>query len=39
MTWLLIDWHWLMIIVTIITLLVLGIAVFGEDDNGDWFIW
>lgn len=36
--WILIDWHWLMILIAIAMLLITGWVVVIVEDDGDWWV-
>lgn len=37
--WILIDWHWLMILIAIAVLLITGWVVVIVEDDGDWWVF
>ncbi|CPR79132.1 Uncharacterised protein [Mycobacteroides abscessus] len=37
--WILIDWHWLMILIAIAVLLITGWVVVSVEDDGDWWVF
>lgn len=36
--WILIDWHWLMILIALTVLVLTGWVVVVVDDDGDWWV-
>lgn len=36
--WILIDWHWLMILIALAVLLITGWIVVVVEDDGDWWV-
>ncbi|CPR79371.1 hypothetical protein [Mycobacteroides abscessus] len=36
--WILIDWHWLMILIAIAVLILTGWVVVVVEDDGDWWV-
>ncbi|QST89543.1 MULTISPECIES: hypothetical protein [Mycobacteroides] len=37
--WILIDWHWLMILIALAVLLITGWVVVVVEDDGDWWVF
>lgn len=37
--WILIDWHWLMILIALAVLMLTGWVVVVVDDDGDWWVF
>jgi hypothetical protein len=37
--WILIDWHWLMILIALTVLVLTGWVVVVVDDDGDWWVF
>lgn len=37
--WILIDWHWLMILIALTVLALTGWVVVVVDDDGDWWVF
>ncbi|WP_267888821.1 hypothetical protein [Mycobacteroides chelonae] len=37
--WILIDWHWLMILIALAVLLITGWVVVVVGDDGDWWVF
>ncbi|NGX09132.1 hypothetical protein [Mycobacteroides franklinii] len=37
--WILIDWHWLMILIALALLMLTGWVVVVVEDDGDWWVF